>query len=162
MQQWKEAVVPERKIIEEFLGQRHIAFVGVSRDTKQFANGMYRQLRAGGRVMYPVNPAASGAVLEGDPSYVSLADVPDPVDGVLVMVPASAAAQVVHDAAARGITRVWLHRGLGTGAVSQEAVDLCHRLGIAVVDGACPLMFEKPVKGAHRLHRMLAGRRIAA
>lgn len=154
--------MPERRIIEEFLSQRHLAVVGVSRDSKQFANSVYRRLRGGDRVLYPVNQAAAGAPLEGDASYARLADVPDPVDGVVIMVPATAAADIVRQALERGIPRVWLHRGAGTGAVSPEAVKLCRDNGVDVVDGACPLMFEKPVRGVHWVHRALAGRRIAA
>jgi predicted CoA-binding protein len=154
--------MPERKTIDDFLAQNHLALVGVSRDSKQFANAVYRSLRAGGRVLYPVNPAAGGGDLEGDRSYPKLADVPDPIDGVVVMLPAEAAVEVVSDAIDRGIPRVWLHRGVGAGAVSPEAVKLCRDHGVSVVDGACPLMFEQPVRGIHRIHRLLAGRRIAA
>ena len=154
--------MPDRQIIEDFLAQDHLAFVGVSRDSKQFANSVYRRRRDGGRVLYPVNPAAHGAPLETDKSYERLADVPDPVDGVVVMVPAAVAVEVVKEAAARGIPRVWLYRGVGDGAVSTEAVQLCREHGLAVVDGACPLMFEHPVRGVHWVHRLLAGRRIAA
>ena len=82
--------MPDRASIEDVLAQEHLAVVGVSRDPKQFANGVYRHLRSGGRTLYPVNPAADGAALEGDPSYPSLAAVPEPVVGVLVMVPADA------------------------------------------------------------------------
>jgi predicted CoA-binding protein len=154
--------MPERKIIDDFLAQRHLAFVGVSRDPKQFANAVYRHLRAGSRVLYPVNLAAAGEPIEGDRSYSRLADVPDPVDGVIVMVPAEAAADVVGQALERGIPRVWLHRGVGRGSVSEDAVQACRQKGIDVVEGACPLMFDEPVHGVHRLHRLLAGRRIAA
>lgn len=154
--------MPERKTIDEFLSQRHLAFVGVSRDSKQFANAVYRKLRDGERKLYPVNAAAGGGWLEGDPCFSRLADVPDPVDGVVVMVPAESAVDVVRQAVERGIPRVWLHRGAGKGSVSADAVKLCRNNGIAVVDGACPFMFDGPVTGVHRLHRFLSGRRIAA
>lgn len=154
--------MPDRQTIEDFLDQKHVAFVGVSRDSKQFANAVYRRLRDGGRVLYPVNPAAEGAPLEGDTSYPSLAEVPDPVDGVLIMVPAPLAAGAVQQAVDRGIPRVWLHRGVGPGSVTPGAVALCREYGIAVVDGACPLMFDEPVRGIHRFHRLLSGRRIPA
>jgi predicted CoA-binding protein len=154
--------MPERKMIEDFLAQRHLAFVGVSRDTKQFANTVYRRLRADGRILYPVNPAAGGNPIEGDRSYGQLSDVPDPVDGVVVMVPAEAAAAVVRQAVQRGIPRVWLHRGVGRGSVTEEAVQVCRDSGTAVVDGACPFMFDEPVRGIHRIHRLMASRRIAA
>jgi predicted CoA-binding protein len=84
------------------------------------------------------------------------------VDGLLVMVPAEVAAGVVGEAIDRGIPRVWLHRGVGKGSVSSDAIAKCRAHGVAVVDGACPLMFEQPVGGVHRLHRLLSGRRIAA
>ena len=83
--------MPSRAIIDRFLDLRHVAVVGVSRNDKEFANGVFRHLRdhGRGRVLYPVNAAADGAHIEGvaelDPS---VADVPDPLDGVLVMVPA--------------------------------------------------------------------------
>ncbi len=154
--------MPARKDIEDFLAQRHLAVVGVSRDSRQFANALYRRLRDGGRTLYPVNAAAAGAPMEGDRSFTSLAGVPDPLDGVLVMVPFTASAEVVRQALARGVRRVWLHRGAGRGAVSEEAVRLCRDAGVPVVDGACPLMFEEPVRGVHRLHRAVAGRRVAA
>ncbi len=154
--------MPDRATIEEFLVQPHLAFVGVSRDEKQFANAVYRRLRQGGRVLYPVNASAAGAPIEGDRSYPALGAVPDPVDGVVVMVPATAAADVVRQAIARGIPRVWLHRGVGRGSVSDEAVGLCRDAGVRVVDGACPLMFEEPVRGVHSIHRFLARRKLAA
>jgi hypothetical protein len=154
--------MPSKTVIEDFLAQDHIAFVGVSRNPKEFANAVYRNMRDGGRSLYPVNAGADGAPLEGDPSYRSLADVPDPVDGVVVMVPADGAADVVRDAVARGVPRVWLHRGFGRGAVSDEAVELCRAHGIDVVEGACPLMFDGDVRGAHRLHRFLVRGRFAA
>ena len=77
------------------------------------------------------------------------------------MVPAQAAADVVIEAIDRGIPRVWLQRGVGKGSVSPEAIEKCQSNGVAVVDGACPLMFEQPVRGVHHVHRLLAGRRIA-
>jgi predicted CoA-binding protein len=154
--------VPSRETIDSFLAQDHLAFVGVSRNPKQFANSVYRTLRDGGRTMYPVHASADVDTIEGDRCYQHLADVPDPVDGVVVMVPAASAADVVHDAIERGIPRVWLHRGIGPGSVTPEAVAMCREHGVDVVDGACPFMFVEPVRGAHRVHRFFARRHIAA
>lgn len=153
--------MPMRAVIDRFLAQQHLAFVGVSRDPKQFANTVFRHLRDTGHTMYVVHPEA-GDTLEGQRCYHSLAEVPDPVDGVVVMVPAPAAVEVVRAAADRGIRRVWLHRGGGAGSVSPEAVTLCRERGIEVVDGACPLMFDAPVKGVHKVHGFFARRHFAA
>ena len=154
--------MPTHQAIDDFLAQKHLAFVGVSREPKQFANAVYRRLRDDGRVLYPVNRSEEAATIEGDVAYHQLTDVPDPVDGIVVMVPRPAEADVVRQAIERGIPRVWLHRGAGQGPVSAEAVRLCRDAGVAVVDGACPLMFEEPVRGVHRVHRAMIRRRFAA
>lgn len=152
--------MPSRAVIDDFLAQDHLAFVGASRNPKEFANSVYRTLREGGRTMYPVH-RETGEV-EGDHAFARLADVPDPVDGVVIMAPPATVAELTREALERGIPRVWLHRGAGQGAVSAEAVAACHEAGVPVVDGACPLMFEGHVGGVHRLHRYMVRRRIAA
>lgn len=156
--------MPSQALIDRFLDLRHVAVVGVSRNDKEFANGVFRHLRdhGRGRVLHPVNSAAGGAEIEGVPSYPSLAEVPGPIDGVLVMVPADEAAEVVRAAATRGRPMIWLHRGAGQGAFSPEAVELCHDLGLDVVEGACPMMFEEPVGAFHKVHRVLVRHRISA
>ncbi len=155
--------MPSQALIDRFLGLRHVAVVGASRNDKEFANAVFRHLRDHGRGRCrPVNAAAGGAEIEGVPSYPSLAEVPDPLDGVLVMVPAAEASDVVRAAAARGRPMIWLHRGAGQGAFSPEAVELCHDLGLDVVDGACPMMFEEPVGAFHKVHRVLVRHRISA
>ena len=152
--------MPSRAVIDDFLAQDHIAVVGVSRNPKAFGNVIYRKLRDEGRTVYAVHPETDS--IEGDPCFRSLAAVPDPVDGVVVAVNAAASADVVRAAIARRVPRVWLHRGTGTGAVSDEAVALCRDNGIACVDGACPLMFDEPVGWFHRMHRVFARSRITA
>ena len=152
--------MPSRTSIDTFLAQEHLAFVGASRDPKAFASSIYRTLREG-RTLYPVNGAAADTI-ESDRCYRSLAEVPDPVDGVFVIVPAAAMAGVVRDAVARGIPRIWLHRGAGQKPVPEEAVAVARAAGVDIIDGACPLMFEEPVKGIHRAHRVLIKHRFAA
>jgi predicted CoA-binding protein len=152
--------MPSRAVIDDFLAQEHLAFVGASRNSKEFANSVYRKLRDGGRTMYPVHREVDE--VEGDRAYRRLADVPDPVDGVVIMAPPDAVAEITREAIERGIPRVWLHRGAGQGPVPVEAVAMCRDASVPVVDGACPLMFEGHVGGVHRLHRYLVRRRIAA
>ena len=149
--------MPSRAAIDGFLAGKHVAVVGVSRNSKQFANVVYRHMRGAGYALYPVNPAAGE--IEGDVAYAQLRDVPDPIDGVLIMVNRAAAKQVVEDCVARGVERVWLHRGLGSaGALSDEAVAVCREEHVEVVAGACPLMFISPSRHIHWLHRQFARR----
>lgn len=151
--------MPDRSTIADFLAQKHVAVVGVSRHEKDFSRAVYRRLKGGGRTLYPVTASGEGEI-EGDRSYASLAEISHPLDGVIVMVSADRSADVVRDAITAQVPRVWLHKGSGPGAVSDEAVQLCRESGMPVIDGACPLMFDEPVKGIHRMHRVLVGRSI--
>jgi len=143
--------MPTKNDIEDFLAQRRIAFVGVSRDPKQFANRICHALKQKGYQLYPVNPHAEQ--MDGERCYSGVANLPEPVDGALIMVPPRAATEVVRQCADAGIRRVWL----GRGVESPEAVSYCREHGIVVVDGACPMMFAEPVGFAHACHRFLVG-----
>jgi uncharacterized protein len=151
--------VPTREAIDDFLAQKHIAVVGVSRNPKQFASRVYENLLHRGYVAYPVNPKAD--TIQNAQCYPSVREVPEPLDGVMVSLKAEAAKQVVRDCAERGVKRVWLHRGAGPGADSEEAVAFCRSREIDVIDGACALMFAEPVLGMHRFHRWFSGKRVA-
>jgi hypothetical protein len=140
--------------VQEFLALDRIAVVGASADPKRFGNTIYRELRGHGHEVVAVNPKA--ATVEGDPCYPTLDAIPEPVDGVIVMVPPQPALVVLRSCADLGITRVWLFKGLGApGAVSDEVLALCDDLGLEVIAGACPMMFLEPVGGFHSFHRAL-------
>ena len=63
---------------------------------------------------------------------------------------------MVHNCPAFQVDHIWLFKGIGgPGAVSDEAVELCRKAHVNVVEGACPLMFLEPVGVAHRVHRGL-------
>ena len=141
----------DRAIIEEFLAHRRLALVGASRNPKAFSTAVYRELKAKGYDLVPVNPEADE--IEGDPCVGQVADLPEDIEGAIVMVPAPRAAEVVQACIDKGIERVWLHKGVGPDSVSDEAVALGRAHGIAMVDGACPLMYAEPVGWFHRLHR---------
>jgi hypothetical protein len=149
--------MPSKVAIQGFLDQKHLAFVGVSRKSKAFPNAVYRHMRDAGYELVPVNPQAE--TIEGDRCYATVGDVPDPVDGVVVMVNREAAVGVVRECIDRGVKRIWLHRGLGSpGAMSDEALRLCQENDVEVVAGACPLMFVGPTRHIHWLHKQLARR----
>ena len=140
-----------KAMVNDFLDQRTLAVVGVSRDGKKFGNTAYKELKAKGYRVIPVNPHAEA--IEGDLCYPSLSDLPDPVDGVLIVVPPSETEKVVREAAEAGITRVWMQQG----AESVAAVRFCEEQGISAVHGECILMFAETGAFHHRLHRWVWG-----
>lgn len=141
-----------RAVVDDFLAADSMAFVGASRDPKAFSSSVYRELREHGYRLFPVNPNADE--VSGDPCARSVPDLPPGLDRAFVMVPADQAADVVAQCIDRGMTKIWLHKGVGPSSVSAEAVERCRRAGVAVVDGACPLMFLEPTAWIHRVHRV--------
>jgi uncharacterized protein len=141
--------VVARSVVDDFVAQRKLAVVGVSRKGRKFGNAAYRALREKGYQVFPVHPSAP--TLEGDRCYASLRELPEAVGGVLVVVPPAQTEQVVRDAAAAGIPRLWLQQG----AASPQAVHLARENGMKVVHGECILMFIEPVVSIHRFHRWL-------
>jgi uncharacterized protein len=137
-----------REAAEEFLAQPHIAVAGVSRDGKQAANLVYRRLRDTGHDVFPVNPHA--AEVEGDRCFPDIASIPQQLDGVVVVTTPAVADAIVAECVTAHVPRVWLHRGIGPGSVSDTAVATCRAHGIAVIPGGCPNMFGATSDFAHR------------
>jgi predicted CoA-binding protein len=133
--------------VADFVSQRKLAVVGVSRKKMKFGNLAFKELKRKGYKLFPVHPHAEQ--LEGERCSASLAALPEPVDGLLVIVPPAQAEQVVREAAAAGIRRVWLQQGAGSPA----AIRFCEDNGISVVHGECILMFAEPAAWYHRAHR---------
>ena len=140
------ARVPEA--VAAFLRGRRFAVAGVSRDSRQPANAIFRKLKAAGYGVIPVNPRAE--TVEGATCYRDVASVPGPLDGVVIVTAPAAALEVVRQCAAAGVPRVWFHRSFGDGSVSEEAVKECAAKGIDAIVGGCPMMFCEPVDVAHK------------
>jgi predicted CoA-binding protein len=136
--------------IRDFLAQKRIAVVGVSRKEKDFNRTVFRDLRKRGYDVVPVNPKASE--IDGAPCYGSVHEIMPPVDAALLMTPAGASAAAVRDCVRAGVKRVWLYKAAGAGAVSAEAVDLCEKSGVSLVPGRCPYMFLTPAPFPHNIH----------
>lgn len=142
------------KQVAAFLNCQRIAVAGVSRDSQQPANAIYRKLRTAEHRVFAVNPQT--AQVEGDVCFPNLRSIPQPVEAVMIVTPPGAAMQLVKDCAALGIKHVWFHRSFGEGSVSEDAARECERLGINCLVGGCPMMYCEPVDFGHRcMHWML-------
>jgi predicted CoA-binding protein len=136
--------------IQEFLGQKRLAIVGVSQQSKDFSRTLYREFRSRGYDVVPVNPGA--AEIEGQRCYGRVQEIQPPVAAALLMTSPGVTGEVVRDCAAAGVKHVWMYRAGGTGAVNQEAVGFCQAEGMAVIPGECPLMFLPDGAWFHRFH----------
>ena len=138
--------------IEDFLAQKRIAMVGISRQPKDFSVMLLEELLRRGYDMVPVNPNTSEVL--GRRCFARVQDIQPPVDAALLMTSSSVTDTVVRDCAEAGIRRVWMYRAGGRGAVSPTAIEFCRAHGIQVVPGECPFMFL-PAAGFHNVHGFL-------
>ena len=141
----------DRQAIDDFLAERTLALVGASRGGKKFGNNAYRELVAKGYRVFAVHPEATE--IEGRPCAPDLGRLPEPVGGVVVVVPPTQTEKVVREALAAGIKKVWMQQG----SESPEAVRFCEANGMIVVRNQCILMFAEPTAAFHRVHRWLWG-----
>jgi predicted CoA-binding protein len=142
------ARIPED--VAEFLSLKRIAVAGVSRNTGEAANAVYRKLRDAGYEVF-----ANASEVEGTRCYPDLGSIPGPIDGVVIATRPDVSIEVVSQCSQRGVARVWLHRSFGEGSVSEDAVRQCDARGIHCIVGGCPLMYCGRVDFGHRCMRWL-------
>ena len=140
-----------REAIDDFLSQRRLAFIGLSHDAADFSRIVSRDLKTRGYDVVGVNPKLPAS--DDFEVAANLAHLAKPVDAAYVMVPASEAMRVVQECNEHGIRRVWLHRGVGEGAVSPDAVAYCQEHEMSCVPGECIEMYLENPSLIHRLHR---------
>jgi uncharacterized protein len=145
-----KTIIPSLETIEDFLVQKRIAMIGVSRDSKDFSVALFQELEKRGYDIVPVNPKASEIV--GRRCFAHVQDIQPPVDGALLMTKPDITDAVIKDCAAAGIRRIWMYRAGGKGAVSEQAVAFCQEHGIRLVPGQCPFMFLPGIGGVHKFH----------
>lgn len=119
---------------------QHIAVIGLSRYPEKPARRVPSYLAAKGFDVIPVNPNADRIL--GRTSHPTLADVPDPVDLVLIFRPSDQAGAFVEEAMQREEEpAIWLQEGIRADAEVQAARDA----GRTVIQDLC----------IFRVHRVL-------
>jgi predicted CoA-binding protein len=143
-----------REAAREFLSNHRIAVTGVSRNPQTHgANYVYRRLRDRGYEVFAVNPNADE--VEGDPCFHDLKSIEGGVNAVVIGTRPEIAEHTMRECAELGIRNVWMHRSFGTGSVSDEATSYGRELGITVIDGGCPLMFDPCADPGHKAMRFI-------
>jgi predicted CoA-binding protein len=115
--------------IDAFLAGSPFAVVGASPDRRKYGNKVLRALIQDKRKVYPIHPTAKE--VEGLPAFRALADVPEQVHGVSVVVPPDVTASIIEQLGALGIKHVWMQ----PGAESDAAIAAGQKLGLNVIAG---------------------------
>jgi len=127
----------DREKLNQFLHAERWAVVGASEDRSKFGNITFRELKRRGKTVFPVNRNAGE--VEGEPAYARLADLPEPVERVLIVVPPKQSENVVKEADEAGIDSVWFQ----PGAESIAALAYCEAHGMTAISGHCILMTQE-------------------
>ena len=142
--------------VNDFLAQKRIAIVGVSRDNSHHPTGnlIYHRLKSDGHEVFPVNPHIQD--FEGERCYPDLKSIQGGVDAVMIVTRPEVTDLVVHECADVGVSRVWMHQSVRKGtSVSPEAVEFCNQHGISVIAGACPMMYGPNADVGHTCMRWM-------
>jgi predicted CoA-binding protein len=117
---------------------RTIAMVGASPKWVRPSYFAMKYLQGKGYRVLPVNPAAAGQEILGEPVYASLADTPGPFQMVDIFRNSEAAGPIVDEAIAlkdaKGIDTIWMQLGV----INAEAAARAEAAGLNVVMDRCP------------------------
>ncbi|MDE3058206.1 MAG: CoA-binding protein [Bacteroidota bacterium] len=151
-------------LAQDFLQQKRIAVVGVSSTKKTPANGVYKRLKKLNYEVFAVNPHLEK--FENDKCYPGIKSIPSLIDGVFIVTRPANTERVVEQCVELKIPRVWMHCSSGikhkqamesnpnaSTSVSQKAIQLCRENNIAVIPGACPMMFGPTADVGHKCMR---------
>lgn len=116
------------------LQPRSIAVVGASEDVGKTGGKVLRCLRDGGfsGTIYPVNPGGQPTI-QGLRNYATLADVPEPPNVLLVVIPGAAVPALIEDAAVRGCGGAVVFSSDVVAADMERAVAVARAYGMSVL-----------------------------
>ena len=134
--------------IQAFLDQKQVAIAGASNNKDNFGRTLLTELLKKEYELYAVNPKCDE--IEGRPCVPSVRELPPAVENLILAVPSHITEDIVNQCIGSSIKRVWMVKGVGKGAYSEQAHQICWENDIAVVYGFCPLMFLG--EGVHGFH----------
>lgn len=138
---WEAAI--DRAVAETLPQLRNIAVIGLSPRPERDSHRVAAYIQQAGCRILPVNPAHADAEILGERVHARLADLPQPIDTVVVFRRSEQTDEPIDDAIAAGAKTVWLQLGI----VNPAGLRRARAAGLRAVENRC-LMVE---------HRRLAG-----
>jgi uncharacterized protein len=126
--------VGNRALIEHILEQRRFAVSGVSRNPEKYGYKVYKALKAAGYVVHAVNPNAD--VIDGDPCYPSLDNIPGPIDCLVTVTPPEVTEETIRLAGRLRIGFLWMQ----PGSESMSAFNLARANSMQIISGGPCIM----------------------
>ena len=118
-------------------GNPVVAIVGASDNPSKYGNRIYRDLKAKGFTVYPVNPNQD--TIDGDPAYADLNDLPETPDIVDFVVPPHRTLRLLARAKQLGLMRAWIQ----PGAESEAVIDYLDANGFDYMANVCIMVHSR-------------------
>ncbi|MDP3149640.1 MAG: CoA-binding protein [Ignavibacteria bacterium] len=136
--------------ISDFIKNKNLALIGVSKTKGKFGNYAYKELTSRGYTVLAIHPTEKE--IEGIPCSPNLSSIKNKVDGVFVSVASKHIPSIINEISSVGLKNVWLQQG----CESKEIIAEAEKLGLNLVSKKCILMYAEPVKSIHKFHRIIA------
>ncbi len=120
------------KEIDELLGLKTWAVVGLSNNSERAAYKVAKLLIEKGHTVIPVHPKAE--TVHGKKGYTKLSEIKVPIDVVDIFVNSELAGSVVDEAIAVGAKGVWLQLDV----IDEVAISRAKSAGLLAVMNRCP------------------------
>lgn len=120
------------KKIDELLGLKTWAVVGLSNNSERAAYKVAKVLIEKGHTVIPVHPKAE--TVHGQKGYTKLSEINVPIDVVDIFVNSELAGSVVDEAIAVGAKGVWLQLDV----IDKVAISRAKSAGLLAVMNRCP------------------------
>ncbi len=120
------------KEIDELLGLKTWAVVGLSNNSERAAYKVAKVLIEKGHTVIPVHPKAE--TVHGQKGYTKLSEINVPIDVVDIFVNSELAGSVVDEAIAVGAKGVWLQLDV----IDEVAISRAKSAGLLAVMNRCP------------------------
>lgn len=133
--------------IHEFYASRQMALVGISNVKSKFGNYIYKQFTKRGYTVYPVHTQITE--YHGKQVYPSISALPEGIDSILINTKPESTRQLIEDALAKGIRKIWLQ----PGSNDDKTLEGLNQDGISIITGECCIMFLDKPGFPHNLHR---------
>ncbi len=140
--------------IDNFMMQKKLAVIGMSRNPKDYTRNLSRDLAVRGYEIYPVNPNASE--IEGKKCYSNIASVDAEVNAALIFTKGEILSSNIDEVVARGIKNIWLNFDKPLTPELISKIEKYEEQGINIIHGLCPYMFIENPQFFHKLHRFFA------
>ncbi len=141
---------PSLQQIEKFLKHGTIAFVGVSRQEKDFSRLLFREFLKRGYQGIPVNPHA--AQIDDRPCLAKISGTDKNVKAAMLLTAPQQTEAVVRECLRSGVSDIWIVNRKGYEALENGTKQQLKDSGVSLIAGECPFMFLEDAAWIHRFH----------